>query len=105
YWNYENSTCRVPGSPASGQAGDGSLAQFMTGAIFRANYAPSDMTLVELDDPMNPAFNAYWAGWDRSGVDATRAFSIHHPNTEEKRISFENDATVISSYFGTVTPG
>ena len=36
FWNYENSTCRPLGSPASGGAGDGQLTQFMTGATFRA---------------------------------------------------------------------
>jgi lysyl endopeptidase len=105
YWNFENSTCRVPGSPASGQPGDGQLNQFMTGAVFRAEYAPSDMTLLELDDPMNLAFNPHWAGWDRSGANATRAVAVHHPNTDEKRISFEDDPTTLGFFGGGGAPG
>ncbi len=105
YFNYENSTCRPVGSPASGGAGDGSLAQFHTGAIFRASNATSDFCLLELDSPIDPAFDPYFSGWSREGVNATSAVAIHHPNTDEKRISFENDPTQITSYLGTTVPG
>lgn len=105
YWNYENTTCRPPGSPESGGAGNGQLNQFMTGSIFRAAYAASDMTLVELDDPAPTAFNIHWAGWDNRPVDASAAIAIHHPNTDEKRISFEDAATQTTSYLGTAVPG
>lgn len=105
YWNYANTTCRVPGSVESGLPGNGPLTQTLTGAIFRADYAASDMTLIELDDPIPPAYNPYWAGWDRSGNNATRAIGIHHPRGDEKRISFEDQATTITSYGGTTVPG
>ena len=105
FWNFENSTCRPPDSPESGQPGDGQLTQFSTGAIFRAGYALSDFTLIELDDPINPAFNAHWAGWDNTSADATSATTIHHPNGAEKRISFENDPTTTTSLGETFPPG
>jgi hypothetical protein len=105
YWNYQNSTCRAPNSPASGGAGNGSLSQFQTGSFFRAAYATSDMTLLELDDAVNPAFALHFAGWDRTGSNATSAVAIHHPNVDEKRISFENAATTVTSYGGTAVPG
>jgi lysyl endopeptidase len=105
YWNYQNSWCRPPGSVASGSAGDGSLQDFQTGATFLAGYAPSDFTLVELDDPPLDAWNLYWAGWDRSGADVASAVTVHHPRVEEKRISFEYDATSVTSYYGTSVPG
>ncbi|MDK2973567.1 MAG: lysyl endopeptidase [Candidatus Sumerlaeota bacterium] len=105
YWNYENSTCRTPGSTASSQTGDGSFNQFNTGSILRAAYSASDMTLLELDDPVDPAYDPYWAGWDRTGANATSAVAIHHPNTEEKRISFEYDSTTITSYLQSSVPG
>ncbi|VUD59395.1 Protease 1 [Thalassocella blandensis] len=95
YWNYENSTCRTPGGSASGGNGDGRLNQFNTGAIYRSSYDPSDMTLVELDDPINPAFNVYLAGWDATSNVPSSAVGIHHPAVHEKRISFENDALSI----------
>jgi lysyl endopeptidase len=105
YWNYQNSTCRVPGSPASGGAGDGQRTQFNSGAIWRASYTASDFTLVELDDPINPAYNPHWSGWDRSTGDFASAVAIHHPQVEEKRISFENDATSTTTYLQTAVPG
>ncbi|MCS6844855.1 MAG: S1 family peptidase, partial [Caldilineales bacterium] len=105
YWNYQNSFCRPPGSPASGAPGNGSLSQFNTGSYWRAGYSPSDFTLVELDDPINPAYNVHWAGWDATPADATSAVGIHHPNGEEKRISFENQPTTTTSYLGTSVPG
>ncbi len=101
YWNYQNSTCRAPGSAASGQDGDGTLDQFNTGALFRAAGAPSDFTLLELDDAANPSFNLYWSGWDRRTTAFPAATGIHHPNTAEKRISHSIVPTVVSGYFNT----
>ena len=105
YWNYQNSVCRPPGSGASGGPGDGSLSQFNSGSIFRSSFSASDFTLVELDDPIAPTVNPYFAGWDATGADATSAVGIHHPNTDEKRISFEDDPTTTTSYLGTSIPG
>ncbi|MGD2107950.1 MAG: trypsin-like peptidase domain-containing protein [Phycisphaerae bacterium] len=105
YWNYENSWCRPPGGGASGGPGDGTLTDFQTGSYFRASYSTSDFTLVELDDDPNPAWEVAFAGWDRSGEDATTAIAIHHPNTDEKRISFEYQSTTVTSYLGTSVPG
>ena len=62
YWNYQNSTCRVVGSGASGGLGDGSINQFNSGAIFRAAKADSDVALIELDDPYLPSANVFVAG-------------------------------------------
>ncbi len=95
YFNFENSSCRTPGSAASGQPGDGTLTQFNSGAIHRAEYAASDFCLVELDDPIPSSYNVYYAGWDRSGANGMAA-GIHHPAVAEKRISFELDDTVNS---------
>lgn len=105
FWNYENSTCRPPGSAASGGPGDGSLSDFQTGAIFKASYAPSDFTLVQLDDDPDPEWEVVLAGWDHSSGNFSGAIGIHHPNVDEKRISFEYDPTETTSYLGTSEPG
>ena len=105
YWNYEKSICRVPGSVESGQPGNGSLSQSQSGAILKANYPATDVTLVTLDDAPNPAFNVYWAGWDRTGANASSAVAIHHPAGHEKRISFENQPTTVTSYLDPAVPG
>ena len=105
YWNYENSFCRPPGSAQSAQAGNGTKNQFNTGSFYRSSYSASDFTLVELDDDPDPAFNLSWAGWNATGADATSAVAIHHPQTQEKRISFENQPTTTTSYLGNAVPG
>lgn len=97
YWNYETSLC--------GGAPDGQLAQFSTGSLFRASWSASDFTLVELDDPLDPAFGLTFAGWDRSGADVAGAIAIHHPSTDEKRISFEYEPTSTTSYLSDAVPG
>jgi hypothetical protein len=112
FWNYQNSACRTPGSAASGSFGNGSLSQFHTGSFFRAENAASDFTLVELDDPPVAAFDHHWAGWDRSSGDVScpegncyecsetsLCASIHHPSTDEKRITFA-EQTLQPSGFG-----
>lgn len=93
YFNFQNSTCRTPGSTASGETGDGDLSDFISGATHVAEDAASDFCLVELDDPIPLAYNAFFAGWDRSGGNGP-ATGIHHPAVAEKRISFEMDDTV-----------
>lgn len=110
YWNHQNSTCRPVGSSASGGAGDGQLTQFLTGATFRATSAASDFTLVELDDVPPPEFNIFWAGWDRSAGEsactpAVPCPAVHHPNNDEKRISFSYVSTTTTSYNDPAVPG
>jgi lysyl endopeptidase len=110
YWNFQNSFCRAPGSTQSGQAGNGTLTQFHTGSIFRAANTPSDFTLVELDDPAVNAYNPYWAGWNRTAGDYTctagsPCAAIHHPSTDEKRITYVIVNTATTSYSGTTSPG
>jgi len=88
YWNFENSACRSLLSPENGSAGNGNKNIFNSGAFFRAGYAPSDFILLELDDPVQDAANPYYAGWNAAALlpDDTLV-CIHHPNTQEKRIS------------------
>jgi lysyl endopeptidase len=97
YWNFQ--------SPVCGQQGGGSLTQFTQGSTLRANFADSDFALLELDASPNPAFGVNYAGWDRSGDIPGQAVAIHHPQTDEKSISFENDPLSITTYLESVSPG
>jgi hypothetical protein len=97
YGNYETSTC--------GGWPDGSLSQIQTGSIFRAARSASDFTVVELDDAPNPAHDVHWTGWDNSDADPVSATALHHPSTDEKRISFEYDPLETTTYLGTSVPG
>lgn len=100
YWNYDNSTCRAPGSAASGGAGDGLLTDFNTGAIYKAGNAATDFTLIQLDDPVSETANAYYAGWTATGDQPQSAVCIHHPSTDEKRITFDYDPIESGSWSG-----
>ncbi|MEO8011560.1 MAG: hypothetical protein ABI650_07960, partial [Dokdonella sp.] len=112
YWNYESPTCRRPGSSASGipvprpnTTSTGATFRAATinpfgGGGFTVGTQCSDNTLVEMNQPANPAFNLFWAGWDRTApasvcsppADITQTTglcaSIHHPGVDEKRITF-----------------
>ncbi len=97
YWNYQTSKC--------GGARDGKLTDFQSGSTFLANSAKSDFTLVKLLKAPNAEWNVNYAGWDNSANIGTSAVGIHHPNVDEKSITFENDPTVIASYGGQTSPG
>ncbi|HZW08993.1 MAG TPA: GC-type dockerin domain-anchored protein [Phycisphaerales bacterium] len=97
FWNYETSECE--GTP------DGSLSDFQSGSFFRASKSSSDFTLVELDEAPNPDWLVSFAGWDAGGADASDAIAIHHPDVDEKRISFEFESTTTTSYLGESVPG
>jgi hypothetical protein len=97
FWNYQTSECDGPL--------DGSLDDFQTGSFFRSARSASDFTLVELDEAPDPAWEVSFAGWDVTGVDTPGAIAIHHPSTDEKRISFEFDPTATTSYLGNSSPG
>ncbi len=97
YWNFQSPTC--------GAQSGGSLADFQTGAVFLAASSTSDFTLVRMDDPVNAAHKVSFAGWDKSSADPTSATAIHHPNCDEKSISFENNPTSTTSYLNAAVPG
>lgn len=101
YWNFFNSTCRQPNSPASGGNGNGSLSNTNAGAIWRAGWGNSDFTLLELDDPVSETANAFYAGWNAENIAPTdTVITVHHPSGDEKRISFEFDETYIGNFTG-----
>ena len=105
YWNFQNSTCRQPNSGASGGNGDGTLSQFNSGAIYRAGWAGSDFTLIELDDEVDPDYEPFMAGWNASNsATGDSVICVHHPSTDEKRISFEFDPTFIGDDSGNADP-
>jgi hypothetical protein len=97
YWNYQ--------SPKCGQHGGGSLSLHQSGSTWRASNSPSDFTLVQLTQPPNPAWGVTFAGWDNGNVNALSEVAIHHPNTDEKSISFTNNPTTVTSYLGNAVPG
>ncbi len=114
YWNYESATCRTPGSPESGNVIP-RPSTTSSGATFLArtgSTSTADFTLIEFLQPANPAYNHYWAGWDRRDISHPCAApgnptltvglcaSIHHPGVDEKRITFVETNMDPSGYNG-----
>jgi len=106
YWNYQNPTCRRPGSGESGRETRANpLDETSSGAVMRARYGnvhvdgeigdKPDLTLVEIDDTLPAEYDLYLSGWDRSGSTTDQSVSIHHPAADGKRISVDRDPTVI----------
>ena len=97
YWNYQASKC--------GGSRDGRMTDFQSGSVHLATNSKSDATLVKMNTAPKAAWNVNFAGWDATTAIGTAAVGIHHPNVDEKSISFENEATVLASYGGDSSPG
>jgi lysyl endopeptidase len=97
YWNFQSPTC--------GQHGGGSMSEFTSGSTFKAASSASDFTLVQLNSSPNPAWGITFAGWDRNSANPTSAVGIHHPNVDEKSISFDYNALATTTYLGSTSPG
>jgi hypothetical protein len=97
YWNFQ--------SPSCGQQGGGSYEDTQSGSVLRAEWATSDVTLLLLDEVPEPSFGVKYAGWNRGNNVPTSAVAIHHPSTDEKSISFENDPLSVTTYQSNISPG
>ena len=94
YWNYQSPDCRQPLDEEAGGTNVGDRNTANSGTIFRARSRNSDMCLLEFDDPINRRADHYFAGWDLSPVaPVDTVVAIHHPQVEEKRISFSFEDT------------
>ncbi len=105
YFGFENSSCRAPGSVASGSPGDGSRARFVSGASLRAVYTATDSALLELSSTPPISWGVFYAGWNVAQVAPISGAIVHHPNADEKRISFDSGPISITAFAGQDTPG
>jgi PKD repeat protein len=89
-FNYESPSCDNV---------DGPTQQTISGCTVRARHAPSDMMLLELNDRPQYFYDVWYNGWNREDLPAPQSVVIHHPRGDVKKITFENDP-LISSTFG-----
>ncbi len=82
YWNYQSTLCNQLSAPAGGFFNDD-----QHGATLRATRADVDFSLVELDQPPDPAWNLRYAGWDVRGATPVATVGIHHPSGDVKKIT------------------
>lgn len=84
YFNYENSICGVP---------DGRKNQSISGSSLIATGDSLDFTLVKLSSSPPREYNVYFAGWDARDMTHIGTVTMHHPNADAMKISFDLDAT------------
>ncbi len=89
HWNYQKPYCRT---------GRGRYSDFQSGAVHLASWAKSDFTLVKLLSAPKDEWNVHYSGWSNQDVAPNGAVGIHHPNTDEKSISFHDKQTSITKY-------
>jgi lysyl endopeptidase len=89
-----STTCPNPGTDAVGVT--------FNGSSLRANSAPSDFCLLELNTI--PAANSgiRYSGWSRSTTPSQISTGIHHPKGDVMKISRSNTPLAIASGFGSV---
>jgi lysyl endopeptidase len=77
---------------------DGDITNSVSGSLKVAKSDSLDFELVKLTEMPPPEYRPYFAGWDASGEIPDSVFIIHHPQADIKKISFDYDHPVISSY-------
>jgi hypothetical protein len=96
-FNWQSTGCANPASSPTFQS--------LSGAVLRARAAASDFCLVEITgglvgNTVPAAYGPYFPGWDKTGVTPTSAVGIHHPSGDIKKISFENQPLISTSFGG-----
>lgn len=96
-FNWQAAGCTNPGSSPTFVS--------LSGAVLRARRTPSDFCLVEItggliNNTVPLSYNPYFSGWDNTGAIPSSAVSIHHPDGDIKKISFDDDPLVISQGMG-----
>ncbi len=92
WFNWQSETCSNPGSsPAHDD---------MSGATLKARNSDSDFCLVLLNNTPPADYEVYYSGWDNSDDQPTTQVGIHHPSGDIKKISFDDDPAVSSSWSG-----
>ena len=77
---------------------DGDPSNSVSGAVMRAKYDSLDFALAEMSLVPPPEFRPYFAGWDCSGALSDSSVTIHHPQGDIKKISFDYDSPVFSDF-------
>ncbi|MCB0766938.1 MAG: trypsin-like peptidase domain-containing protein [Flavobacteriales bacterium] len=88
-------------SPQCTPTVNGPMNQSVVGYSLLHNSTGSDVALLRLNTTPPASFNVFYSGWDKSSAASTGgATCIHHPSGDIKKISFENQNVVSSSFGG-----
>lgn len=100
-FHWEAAACTNPGSSPTFVS--------LSGAALRSRRSPSDFCLVEITGGLTggliPAsYNAYFSGWNNSNTPPTTSVSIHHPDGDIKKISFDDHPAMAVQAMGSSEP-
>ncbi len=77
-------------SPGCANA-DGPTTDTVSGATLVARSADSDFALLRLSEIPPPWYGVYYAGWSAEEIAPEQSTTIHHPQGDIKKISFDYD--------------
>ncbi len=84
YFDYENSECG---------ANDATRNKSISGSSLYSTGDSIDFTLVKMSDRPPRDFQVYYAGWDANDNNHKGSATLHHPNGDAMKISFDFDET------------
>jgi len=91
-------------SPNCTPTTNGPTNQSLSGFTLLANNASSDVALLELNSTPPQSYNPYYTGWNANAAPASGGVvAIHHPSGDVKKISFEAQTVLTSSFDGAQT--
>lgn len=82
-FGYENSGCGVV---------DGTIEKSVSGSTLIATGDSLDFSLIEIDEKIPLEYNVYYSGWDLRPARFDSVVTLHHPNADALKISFDFDS-------------
>jgi len=92
-FNWESPTC-TPTANSSYHTMSGSVLRMKTATSTTA----TDCCLVELNQPINPDWGVYYAGWSRATTAPPSVMCIHHPQLDIKKITPSSNVSAVVQY-------
>jgi lysyl endopeptidase len=94
-FKWQSADCNNPSSSPTFES--------LSGAVLRARGTASDFCLVEITGGLvggtvPSSHTPYFCGWDNSGATPQSGVGIHHPAGDIKKISFENQPLISTSF-------
>lgn len=80
FFQYESPSC---------YGSDGNSSFSISGSTLLAASRDLDFALLELSEKPPYYYHPYFAGWDRQNIAPVSSYTIHHPQGDVKKISFE----------------
>ena len=68
----------------------GPMNMTISGSTRKAEYAPSDFSLLEINQSIPIGWDRVFAGWDRSGIVPDFTVAIHHPGGDVMKFARDN---------------